>query len=229
MNLPEPPPETESLWAAAYRIVPSQFPPMDVFESLYDSPEELAIAYQLESLTNDRLIAEAGHIGAVPREEWLWGPGATPIMAAFTHLGLPSRFTRGDYGVYYAASSEAAAISETAHHKARFLASTHEPDMELTMRVYVNRIIQPLRDIRAPHYQPLLAPDDYRIAQSFAVQQRAQGAWGLLYPSVRHPGAECAAVFRPRALTLPVQGRHLRYVWDGRRQAFTAFMEVREA
>ena len=37
-----------------YRLIPSHFPPIALFENLLD-PTELEAAYALESLTNDRL------------------------------------------------------------------------------------------------------------------------------------------------------------------------------
>lgn len=215
-------------WTAAYRAIPSHYPPINLFETLYDDPDELELAYEIEGFTNDRLIAEVGRLSAVPRSEWVSGPGSSPIMAAFTHIGHESRFTDGSYGVYYAADREDVAIAETAHHKAKFLSSTHESDMELTMRMYVNRIVQPMLDIRGPGFTLLHHPNDYSSSQAFAAEQRELQAWGLLYNSVRYPGGNCAAVLRPTALTIPVQGRHLRYVWSGTKQAFVDFLEIRK-
>ena len=40
---------------------------------------------------------------------------------------------------------------------------------------------------------------------------------GLLYPGVRNPGGQCIAAFRPKAVGIPVQARHLKYHWDGTR------------
>ena len=79
-------------------------------------------------------------------------------MAAFTHIGKTSRFTDGTFGVYYAASSQAAAIAETSYHQERFLAATNEPDIELTLRTYVNKVVKPLHDIRQ-NYPHLHNPD----------------------------------------------------------------------
>lgn len=226
MNFPAPP-LIEVPWPSAYRAVPAKFPPIDLFEGIYETPEELAIAYELESLTNDRLIAEAGQLGAIPREEWIYGPGASPIIAAFTHIGHASRFTDGQFGIYYAADSEVTAIAETSYHKAKFLAATSEPDVELTMRMYVNRIEAALLDIRAIAYGALHDRDSYAVSQPYGHERYSDGANGLLYPSARNPSGLCAAVFRPKALSIPLQGKHLRYVWDGKRQRFTGFLEVR--
>ncbi|MFC3607216.1 RES family NAD+ phosphorylase [Stutzerimonas tarimensis] len=206
----------DTAWRAAYRIIASAFPPIRLFEDVLD-PSELEVAYAIESLTNERLLEEAGVIERVPAHDRISGPGSSPVMAAFTHIGRQSRFTDGTYGVYYCASSESAAIAETRFHRERFLAATGEGPLEITMRTYVNQVVQPLHDVRS--VQELHSPDpaSYPAPQRVGRELRDAGSWGVLYRSVRAPGHECAAVFRPPALSTPTQGRHLRYVWDGSR------------
>jgi len=80
-----------------YRLIPSHYPPIALFENLLD-PQELDAAYALESLTNDRLQDEVGNIALVAPEDRVTGPGTTAIMAAFTHVGVESRFTKGRFG-----------------------------------------------------------------------------------------------------------------------------------
>jgi hypothetical protein len=206
--------------ARQFRIVPSRYPPVDLFERIADA-EDLELVYEIESLTNDRLRAEAGDLYRVPKEEWVTGPGATVVMAAFTHLGRPSRFSDGSYGVYYAALDEATAIAETRFHAERFLRLTAEPPMEIDRRCYVGRIEVPLDDVRGPAFADLRDPDmsTWPRCQAFGATRRTAGAAGLLYRSARRERGECIAAFRPRAVSRPVQGRHLRYVWDGQRIA----------
>lgn len=215
-------------WTKQYRIVASQFPTISLYEQLVPA-EQLAVLYELEALTNPRLQEEAGNLNLVRREDHVSGPGASPVMAAFTHIGQASRFTDGSYGVYYAANSEAAAIAETRFHRERFLAATNEPSCEITQRVYVGELQKPLHDIRASSFDHLHQPDpgQYSITQRFASELRKANSWGLLYRSVRHPNSECIAAFRPPAISLPKQGRHLRYVWDGAEQRITNVLEVR--
>ena len=210
-----------------YRIVPAQFPPIDLFESILD-PDELALAFDIESLTNDRLRDQAGDIRLVAPEDRLSGPGSSPVMAAFTHIGNPSRFSDGRYGVYYAGRSLATAIAETRYHRQRFLRLTAEPSCEITLRVYVGRIAKPLHDVRGEAYAELHSPDDYAPSQRFGAFWHAQASWGLVYRSVRDPGGECIAAMRPPAVSIPHQGPHLRYVWDGRQQRITDVLEVRQ-
>jgi hypothetical protein len=204
----------------AYRLVSSAFPPIAVFEDVLD-PADLALALAIESLTNERLLDEAGVLQRVPPEDRISGPGSTPVMAAFTHIGAANRFSNGSFGVYYCASSLKAAIAETAFHRARFLQATGEGPLELTMRAYINSIVKPLHDVRTIDVLHAPSVDSYPSSQRFAVRFREAASWGLLYRSVRAPGAECAAIFRPPAVSIPVQGPHLRYVWDG-----TAISEV---
>jgi len=220
--------ETLPAWPRAYRIVPSAFPPISVFEDVLD-PADLEQAYLIEGLTNDRLREQAGLLALVAPEDRVSGPGSSPLMAAFTHIGHPSRFSDGQYGVYYCGDSLPTAIAETRYHKERFLRATHEPSLELTMRSYVCQVVKPLVDIR-DGYDELHDPDpaSYPLAQRFAAEQRKAHAWGLLYRSVRHPDGECAALFRPPAATIPLQGVHLRYVWDGKLQKIVNVFEIRQ-
>lgn len=211
-----PEPETCIPGWEAHRIVPSHFPPIEIFESVL-SQDEFDIAAEIEGLTNDRLRDLTGDIERVAAEDRVFGAGSTPLMAAFTHIGAASRFTDGHFGVYYAASSLETAIRETVFHRERFLRATQDPPMELTMRCYISRVVLPLDDIRPEAYSSLQQPDldSYPRCQGFAAQRRAAGSHGLLYPSVRHAGGECLAAFRPRTMGLPWQGPHLRYVWNG--------------
>ena len=217
-------PVTATRWAPCYRIVPSRFPPIGLFEKVAH-PGDLDAVFQ-KSMTNDRLRDEVGELALVPPEDRVSGPGSTPIMAAFTHLNPEgSRFTDGSFGIFYAALALDTAIEETKHHRARFLAATDEPAQEIDMRVYAVDLDADLHDIRslADSHAHLYDPDNYTHAQSLAAELRDAGSEGIRYRSVRHPGGECAAAFRPRLLSNCRQERHLCYVWDG--GAITAVYE----
>lgn len=214
-------------WDSLHRLVPSHFPPINLFESVAD-PEKLDIAYAIESLTNDRLLDEIGDLVKVPHEDRISGVGSTPVMAAFTHLGMPSRFTNGDYGIYYGAKALNTAIAETVYHRERFLSATHEADTELTMRQYINRVALELHDIREGDYERCHNPDSYEISQGFARELRHSGSNGIVYRSVRDPAGECVAAFRPRSVTIPIQGVHLRYVWSGHQQKIVSVLTVEQ-
>ena len=213
-------------WAKSYRLVPSRFPPVGLFDRVA-RPEDLDAVFAAEALTNDRLREEAGDLRLVPAGERISGPGTTPVMAAFTHLNPEgSRFSDRTFGVYYAAREIETAIAERAYHGARFLARTREPPGEFDMRTYVARIDAELVDVRGygrRRRNDLMAPDDYGASQAFARARREQGAGGIVYDSVRRPGGQCAALFRPRLVRDCTQGPHLCLVWDGR--AITGWYE----
>jgi len=202
-------------WENQYRIISSKFPPVDFFEGMID-PELMDEIYLLEDRTNDRLRDEAGEISLVPKADRVSGPGSTPVMAAFTHIGNDSRFSDGTYGVYYGANSQKTAIEETRYHRAKFLSNTNEAPGEIDMRVYIGEVVKPMHDIRGAGYEPLLDPNDWKPGQAFGMKMKMDESWGLVYPSVRDNGGECIAAFRPPAVSFPRQGPHLSYVWDGK-------------
>lgn len=204
-------------WKHHHRLVASKYPPVSLFEDYVDA-ELLNAAFQIESRTNARLRAEAGDLSIVPREDYVLGAGASPVMAAFTHYGHPSRFTDGAFGVYYAARSRDTAVAEVRFHRTRFLKHTSEPSLQMTLRCYVGTIQKPLFDIRSDQkYAEYLNPDidTYPHPQKFSAHLRSTKAWGLLYPSVRHAGGECVAFYRPPAVGIPAQGKHIIFYWNG--------------
>ena len=203
-------------WQKIYRVVAAKHPPVNVFEDIVGA-RQLEMAWHIESLTNDRLRDESGEVPLVEDEDRVRGPGSSILMAPFTHLGRPSRFSDGSYGVYYAAHTLETAVRETAFHRGRFMAATNEPPCDVDMRAYVGKPLKPLLDIRAARYAALHDPDDYATPQKFAQPLREKGHWGLVYRSVRHLGGECIAAFKPQAVSVPMAGTALAYVWDGER------------
>lgn len=199
-----------------HRLVPSRYPTVSLFDTARDA-DELELLAELEGLTNPRLRNELGTIAMVERADAMFGPGCTPIMAAFCHPA-PSRFTNGSFGVYYAACEIDTAIAETRHHRERFLREAGIPRETLEMRCYTTTLAQPMTALPEDGKAALLDPDRYAASQAHGAQARAAGVWGLVYASVRDPQhGDCVAVFRPRALRPVTQGPHFRYYWNGER------------
>lgn len=218
------PPVVAVDWQPAWRIVPSRFPPVGLFDRVADVDDLEAIA-AIESLTNPRLREEIGTLQLVPRQRRVSGPGTTPIMAAFTHLNPQGpRFSDGSYGVLYAAHDEITAVQETMHHRARFLAYTGEPPLHVEMRCYQTGVRGSLHDLRQG-YAAQHDPASHGASRALAAALRAAGSDGIVYRSVRHRGGMCAAAFYPDLVMPHVQARHYQYVWDGVR--ITAVLEMR--
>ncbi|RDI99127.1 RES domain-containing protein [Dyella solisilvae] len=212
------PPLKRIRWSQAYRIVPSRFPPVGVFDRIAE-PGDLDALYAIEALTNPRLRQEMGQLQLVPKERRISGPGTTPVMAAFTHLNPEgSRFSDGSWGVFYAGHSVATAVEETVYHRERFLAATAEPACDIEMRCYRTSIHAKLHDLRGG-WKAVHDPDNYAAGVALARRLRNEGSDGLVYDSVRHRGGECVAIFYPDRVAPCTQAQHLMYRWDGRRIA----------
>jgi RES domain len=207
----------EVRWQPAFRVISSRFPPIHLFERVASS-EDWDALYHLESLTNSRLRDEVGELELVPREDRAYGPGASVIMAAFTHLNPDgSRFADDTFGAFYAAASLATSIAETRYHREVFLRATHERPTEVDMRSYLCDVSASFHDIRGKQERmpAIYDPDSYGASQKLARALRAAGSNGVVYDSVRHTGGQCLAIYRPRLIQNLRQSAHLRYVWDG--------------
>ncbi len=221
-------------WLPCHRLVASRFPTVGLYDSIAQ-PEDLEVVFAIEALTNPRLRQEMGALSLVPAADRVTGPGATLVMAAFTHLNPEgSRFSDGSCGVYYAADTLDTAIAEVSHHRARFLARTAEPAIDIDLRWIKADLRASAHDIRAGAMPGAAAatladvyhPDHYGASQALGRVLRESGSSTLAFDSVRHPGGQCVAVFVPRVLSRARAAGHLGMHWDGR--TITHWFEKRE-
>ena len=65
-----------------------------------------------------------------------------------------------------------------------------------------------LHDLRtlAGEPVPALDPHSYAASQAVARHLKAAGSNGIAYPSIRHTGGECVALFYPDCASNPLQG-----------------------
>jgi len=217
MKLPKLPAK-KRVTGKQYRIISTCYPPINFFEKHVPS-NLLDALWALEAKTNPRLMDEVGDLTLVATEDRVTGSGSSVVMASFTHIGHPSRFSNGDFGVYYAGRTLETAIRETVHHRQLIAKDASLSSAEFSMRVWIGSIQKHLHDVRGKTYDKLHdsapRPQDHVIAQAFGKEVFLTGAWGLIFRSVRHHKGECIAAFRPPAVSLPTQGAHLLYVWNG--------------
>lgn len=214
-------PATDVEWNGAVRIIRSLYPPIDLFEDIAD-PADWPLLASAEQKTNPRLMETIGNLDLVPEHRRVGGPGASYLMAPFTHSSpdRPSRFSDGRFGVLYVGDRVEVAMMETIHHHARFMLATREaPGWTSQFRELFLDVKAHLQDLRGgdPAYAPLLHPDNYSPAQTLGHALKSSGSEGLIYLSVRQPGGECAALFYPDLAANIRQGRHLDYHWNGER------------
>jgi hypothetical protein len=202
-------------------VISTRYPPINLFERLTPDPAVWEALIALEQLTNPRLRDELGEIALVPPAERVSGPGASYVMAAFTHLNPKgSRFSDGSFGVYYAAAALETAIAETVYHFEAFARDSGDPPRAEDFRVLVGAVGADFEDVAGlpeEERHAVLDPLSYVASQALARNLRAAGANGITYPSVRHAGGQCVGAFRPRAVGIPRQERHLQYRWNGAR------------
>jgi hypothetical protein len=210
-------------WTTSWRVVPSRFPPVTLFDRVTDA-DDIDAVLAIEGITNDRLRNEIGELRLVPKNEQQFGPGTTPIMASFTHLNPEgSRFSDGSYGVYYAANDIETALAETRYHRERFLLRTNEPPIDIDMRSYKSEIKTELHDIRNMQKELSSVYDEnsYSASQKLARDLRNNSSNGMVYDSVRRPEGECVGIFKANIPQPVTQGSHYCFQWDGSRIANT--------
>lgn len=202
-----------------HRLIPSRFPPVGLFDDVA-SAGDLATILELEGWTNDRISGELGALHRIPQTEWVVGtPGATVVMAAFSHPRQEGgRFSDPDRGAWYAAFELNTAIKETIFHRTKELDEIGVYDTYVQMRDYLADFDCDLHDVRpSPDFDACHDPDSYVASQALARELLAAGSNGVVYRSVRDPGRECLACFRPRLVTNVRQGAHFEYRWQGTR------------
>lgn len=216
-------PVTRVSWLRTHRIIRSVFPPISLFEDIAD-PGDWDVLAAAETKSNPRLAETMGRLDLVPAGRRVAGPGASLVMAPFTHVSKdrPSRFSDGSFGVYYAGNTLETALAETVHHHERFMARTREePGWTSQFRQLVGQIDAMLHDLRdLPGSAPYLDADSYAASQALARTLRQDGSDGIVYPSLRYAGGECIAAFWPDIVSIPVQADHFAYHWNGTRVDF---------
>lgn len=213
-------PRSRIQWQGAVRIIRSLYPPIDLFEDIAD-PEDWPLLISAEQKTNPRIMASIGNIDLVPAARRVGGPGASYLMASFTHISpdRPSRFSNGSYGILYIARAYETALFETIHHHTQFMARTAQsPGWTSQFREIILTVEADLNDLRSDddRAESILDPNSYEAAQLLSARLRQSGSDGIVYPSVRHKGGECVGLFYPDCASMAVQGRHLDYHWDGK-------------
>jgi hypothetical protein len=193
----------------AYRLIPSQFPPIGLFDTVATAAD-LAAVMELVGWTNDRLVAE--RIARLPQSEWVYGQAnASIVMAAFLHVAPGgSRFNGPDLGAWYAADDVRTAAAEVGHHLRRETVARALPAMSRRYRSYSATLVGDYLDIRGQRASrpEIYASDRYDASQEFGEAVRLSGGAGVLYDSLRRREGENVVAHRPRNIVEIVQTDH---------------------
>jgi RES domain-containing protein len=198
------------------RLIRSRYPPENVFDTISPAADQVELT-DLESWTNDRIQNDLGERLVVPESEWVTGPNATVVMAAFCHPH-PSggRFTSPTLGGWYAAFELGTAHSEVAFHWWQEFEEVGATSGRVEARQYLADFEATFHDVRdRRRYARLYNAKSYRRSQKLGDRLRKAGSNGLIYDSVRDPGHVCIVAFRPKLVLNVRQGAHFAYVWSG--------------
>nr|WP_276314934.1 RES family NAD+ phosphorylase [Rhizobium changzhiense] len=190
-------------------MIPSQFPPIGLFETV-TRVADLEAVMELVGWTNDRLVAD--RIQRLPRDEWVYGvANASIVMAAFLHVAPGGmRFNGPDLGAWYAADDLKTAAAEVGHHLRREAVARGVVTMGRTYRSYAATLFGDYIDIRG---EQTLRPDvydgtSYAASQVLGEEVRSSGGAGILYDSVRLRSGVAIVAHRPRNIQGVVQADH---------------------
>jgi RES domain-containing protein len=213
------PPVSSVARTDTHRLIPSKYSQDSVLARLAGGDDALlADLFDLESATNERLLAEAGRLPGIGPHELIFGvPYASIVNAAFTHAHPNgSRFNGPDRGAWYAAFDRTTSVAEVAFHRAVDYAEIGVWDDQVTYDDYLADVAADLHDVRGAGWEDCLDPVSYVAAQELAERLMGEDALGVIYPSVRDPGGTCVVLFRPALVTHVRKGATLRFTWSGK-------------
>jgi RES domain-containing protein len=203
-----------------HRLVPSRHLPRgdSVLVPIADDDEHLQAIFELDTATNERVLAEQQRLPGIGLEELVFAvPHASVINASFCHAHpLGSRFNGPDRGAWYAAFAVATAQTEVAFHKTVQLAEINRFHDSVTYDDYLADFTASFHDLRRTRsHRDCLDATSYVRSQALAEQLLAAGSLGIVYPSVRHRGGTCLVCFRPALVSNVRRGTTYRFTWDG--------------
>ena len=215
------PPATQLRLRDTCRLVPSRYPPVGILDAV-STPEDLPFLFELEGWTNDRISGELGILHRIPREEWVVGrPMASVIMAAFCHPKPGGgRFNDAERGAWYAGTELETAHEEVIYHRTAELAEVGAMETRVQMRLYLANFKGAFHDVRPETAvnRAYHSPTSYRASQALARRLLDEGSNGVIYRSVRRPGGQCVACFRPALVGNVRASAHYEYRWEGTRR-----------
>ena len=214
-----------------HRLVLSRHLPQSdsVLVPIADDEAHLQAIFELDTATNDRLLASQQLLPGIGVEELVFGvPHAAIINAAFCHPHpLGSRFNGPHRGAWYAAFELQTSQAEVGFHKSVQLAEIGRFDDSVTYDDYLADFSADFHDLRsasalraaadkaATPVRAYLDPDSYVESQALAERLLEADSLGVIYPSVRRADGTCVACFRPALVTHVKRGQTYRFTWDG--------------
>jgi hypothetical protein len=198
----------------AYRLIPSRFPPVKVYEGLVADDRENEIV-AVENLTNPRLrslerLQKASNNTSTsdPKlQNWNLAPFA---------YGNPdgSTFFGEERPCLEMTLEQQTALAVSVAKRQSFMEATNEAPIGLDMRMFCTPVSGVFWDLREAAWSLAELDQTKRYELGAKLPKDAQG---ILYRPVERPTGTCLAIVTGDVLQRSQQTVHYRYVWDGRR------------
>lgn len=208
-NVAEPAIVSEELDGEFYRLIPSRFPTIDVYERVAP-PGRWPMLQQIETLTNSRAKERQAMIGADQVES------PPPHLQNWNHAPFVyvdpdgSAILSGAFGVLEVGQDKETAIAMAVARREAFLSATRLDPHPLEMRMLAHRIsgrFAALGDLSA-------LSQSERWALGASLYEHWDGA---VFTCLETGRGATIAVFNVESLGRATQAEHYRFVWDGSR------------
>ena len=204
----------------------------DLFDDLTSSPEEWALAQQVEGVVKPPPYQSRTPVIHRPFEDAKW----------FNAIGWPfkhwqaSRFSEGSFGIWYGCDSAETAVYETAYHW--FCGFLTDAGFEKEKVIGERKLYEVACDAALVDLRPLTTKQsglmhktDYSYTQSVGARLHREGHPGLVTASVRNAAGQNYVVLNPDVLSNPRHHCQLTYRLEGHRiviekQPGVAWMEI---
>jgi hypothetical protein len=198
----------------AYRLIPSRFPPVKVYEGLVaaDREDELVA---VENLTNPRLRS-LERLQKAPNSTGNADPKLQNWNLAPFAYGNPdgSTFFDEERPCLEMSLEEQTALAVSVAKRQSFMEATDEAPIGLDMRMFCTPVSGVFWDLRDAVFSLAGLDQEGRYGLGAKLPKDAQG---ILYRPAERPTGTCLTVVTGDVLQRSQQTVHYRYVWDGQR------------
>lgn len=205
-----------------HRLINTKYPSIALFDDVA-SPEEFEMLYAIQSMTNPRLLDEAGDISLIDHSEIPFDcqRGRSYAVAPFTHINPNGgRFNDGLFGALYLASTDQTAALEVKYHQQKYWQNIEglAYDRFLFRQLLITHKSSPVYVVDSSD-AAILNPDCYSASQQLARNLKKDGYLAVEYSSVRSENGVCWALFTPKLVCDVVQSSLLEMIWNGEKIA----------
>ncbi len=194
-----------------YRLIPSRFPPVAVYEGLVAN-DRLDALVAVENLTNPRLRSEARIANASGEDPRTAARLQNWNLAPFAY-GNPegSTFFGEERPCLEVAIERQTALAVSVARRQRFLERTAEAAIGLDMRMFKTPVSGRFLDLRD------LAAEDVHARGRELGKMLSDDLDGFLFRPIERPSASAISIVGGTVLAATLQTVHYRYMWNGER------------